>query len=222
MSVAKWLTKDVGPAHDLVKMAPKQKTLYDLKKVVVLEDVLKHRDRLRNSDCSPEELVATLQQLDKLHMTEKILVQTKVGKPVKRLTVHKAADVRRLAKQIMKKWIDMLEKPKAESIRLKPAPPPNPELRVRDSAKATLTVRLIKKCCKDGDDAEAKPRAQSRAEELAASADQLIFARASRSYGKRYGRGLRTLIQHIEDKSTRAALLQVWNGTLSWNNYLDS
>lgn len=110
----------------------------------------------------------------------------------------------------------MIEAPKVQRTRLEPHVPVDPAIKVRSSARQTLAVKMLRKC-KEPSEAQ-----NARAAELAAEAEDAIFAAAMRTAGKRYGRCLRELIGRLEGPGAKVLLAEIWRGSTTCYSLLDS
>ncbi|KAK3232808.1 hypothetical protein CYMTET_56859 [Cymbomonas tetramitiformis] len=93
----------------------RQGTLFDCKKVVVLdngssalcfttEDIEGCKEKLLDERATPKELLQTLGKLSSYIVSASVLAETKVGSVVKRLRKHQDLDVSRVALNLFHKW----------------------------------------------------------------------------------------------------------------------
>ncbi|KAF8046525.1 hypothetical protein N665_3649s0003 [Sinapis alba] len=89
------------------------------------KSVLEIKERLEDPDLSEEALVELLQNLDDMEITFQALQETDIGRHVNKVRKHPSNDVRRLAKQLVKKWKETVD----EWVKLNPPgdfePPPS-------------------------------------------------------------------------------------------------
>lgn len=71
--------------------------------------ILKIRDSLEEPDQSEDSLVNLLQTLADMDITFKALKETDIGRHVNRLRKHPSNEVRRLVKQLVRKWKDLVD-----------------------------------------------------------------------------------------------------------------
>ncbi|CAN6374227.1 unnamed protein product [Urochloa humidicola] len=67
------------------------------------------RDLLEDPDQPEDELVSLLQNLEDMDVTYKVLQETDIGRQVNGLRKHSAAEVRRLVKQLIRKWKEIVD-----------------------------------------------------------------------------------------------------------------
>ncbi|KAK9818257.1 hypothetical protein WJX72_009681 [[Myrmecia] bisecta] len=118
----KFLTKQQGPTAR--KASPKrkgaQRTLRDCAKVVVLEvgvsavnctqeDISKTQQALQRDSSSDKELLAALRRLSVFHLTKQLLMETQVGRDVRKLKKHANAEVARIASNLVEKWVNLVQ-----------------------------------------------------------------------------------------------------------------
>ncbi|XP_003748416.1 transcription elongation factor A N-terminal and central domain-containing protein 2 [Galendromus occidentalis] len=83
-----------------------QKRLRDLKGVVILEDIRKAKSFLTDSASTDELLEKTLRNLAKKIPGRDILLETGIGKSVRKLTKHENLSVQAAAKKVFDLWKD--------------------------------------------------------------------------------------------------------------------
>ncbi|XAR73238.1 hypothetical protein NMG60_11007143 [Bertholletia excelsa] len=71
--------------------------------------VLKIKERLEDPDQAEDSLIELLQSLADMDITFKALKETDIGRHVNRLRKHPSNDVRRLVKQLVRKWKDLVD-----------------------------------------------------------------------------------------------------------------
>lgn len=120
----------------------RQTKLHELKKVVILEDVFKHRDCLKSQDSDKEDLISSLTLLTSMNLTEKMILRTKIGKAVNALGCHNSAVVRKMSKVLVKKWTDMVMEEKVERVRVPNHKKISTPERIRTSARDSLAAKL--------------------------------------------------------------------------------
>ncbi|CAN6380660.1 unnamed protein product [Urochloa humidicola] len=67
------------------------------------------RDFLEDPDQPEDELVSLLQNLEDMDVTYKVLQETDIGRQVNGLRKHPSAEVRRLVKQLIRKWKEIVD-----------------------------------------------------------------------------------------------------------------
>ncbi|CAO2140976.1 unnamed protein product, partial [Urochloa humidicola] len=67
------------------------------------------RDLLEDPDQPEDELVSLLQNLEDMDVTYKVLQETDIGRQVNGLRKHSSAEVRRLVKQLVRKWKEIVD-----------------------------------------------------------------------------------------------------------------
>ncbi|CAL4989435.1 unnamed protein product [Urochloa decumbens] len=67
------------------------------------------RDLLEDPDQPEDELVSLLQNLEDMDVTYKVLQETDIGRQVNGLRKHPSAEVRRLVKQLIRKWKEIVD-----------------------------------------------------------------------------------------------------------------
>ena len=120
-----------------------------MKRVVPLDEVTKIEAKLRaarepNTDISDGTVASLLGKLKTYPLTKEMLVKTRVGRVVKKLTSHRAAAVRAVAKELVRLWTELIglkERPKIEVKEAKPLAETRNE-RDRQSARGAITARL--------------------------------------------------------------------------------
>ncbi|KAJ4908602.1 putative mediator of RNA polymerase II transcription subunit 26c [Raphanus sativus] len=73
------------------------------------KSVLEIKERLEDPDLSEEDLVELLQNLDDMEITFQALQETDIGRHVNKVRKHQSNEVRRLAKQLVKKWKETVD-----------------------------------------------------------------------------------------------------------------
>ncbi|CAH8353718.1 unnamed protein product [Eruca vesicaria subsp. sativa] len=73
------------------------------------KSVLEIKERLEDPDLSQEALVELLQNLEDMEITFQALQETDIGRHVNKVRKHPSNDVRRLAKQLVKKWKETVD-----------------------------------------------------------------------------------------------------------------
>ena len=96
-------------------------------RVVVIEDILRHKAVLKAGADAPA-MSASLAALDALRVPVNTLVETRVGVYVRRATSHADADVASKASHLLKKWTDIVNAPPRPRIEVELA---GPKARVR-------------------------------------------------------------------------------------------
>ena len=117
--------------------------------MVPLDEVTKIEAKLRaarepNTDISDGTVASLLGKLKTYPLTKEMLVKTRVGRVVKKLTSHRAAAVRAVAKELVRLWTELIglkERPKIEVKEAKPLAETRNE-RDRQSARGAITARL--------------------------------------------------------------------------------
>ncbi|KAK9271590.1 hypothetical protein L1049_001952 [Liquidambar formosana] len=71
--------------------------------------ILDIKDHLEDPNQSEESLVELLQSLADMDITFKALKETDIGRHVNRLRKHSSGDLRRLVKQLVRKWKDLVD-----------------------------------------------------------------------------------------------------------------
>uniref|UniRef100_A0A5B6YNG8 Putative mediator of RNA polymerase II transcription subunit 26c n=1 Tax=Davidia involucrata TaxID=16924 RepID=A0A5B6YNG8_DAVIN len=71
--------------------------------------ILRIKEQLEDRDQSEDSLVELLQSLADMDITFKALKETDIGRHVNRLRKHSSNDVRRLVKQLVRKWKDLVD-----------------------------------------------------------------------------------------------------------------
>ncbi|KAL0709286.1 hypothetical protein Bca4012_016264 [Brassica carinata] len=73
------------------------------------KSVVEIKERLEDPDLSEEALVELLQNLDDMEITFQALQETDIGRHVNKVRKHPSNEVRRLAKQLVKKWKETVD-----------------------------------------------------------------------------------------------------------------
>uniref|UniRef100_A0A5B6YMW0 Putative mediator of RNA polymerase II transcription subunit 26c n=1 Tax=Davidia involucrata TaxID=16924 RepID=A0A5B6YMW0_DAVIN len=71
--------------------------------------ILRIKEQLEDPDQSEDSVVELLQSLADMDITFKALKETDIGRHVNRLRKHSSNDVRRLVKQLVRKWKDLVD-----------------------------------------------------------------------------------------------------------------
>lgn len=91
-----------NPSHKS-EQSLKQAALTDLKRVVVVDDLVRIKAKLEENK-SNTVLLECLNTLNEKIPSRKILIETKIGRTVKRLCTHEDTQVRRHARRLCQKW----------------------------------------------------------------------------------------------------------------------
>ncbi|CAH8270611.1 unnamed protein product [Arabidopsis lyrata] len=73
------------------------------------KSILEIKEKLEDPDLSEESLVELLQNLEDMDITFQALQETDIGRHVNRVRKHPSNNVRRLAKQLVKKWKETVD-----------------------------------------------------------------------------------------------------------------
>jgi hypothetical protein len=163
----------------------KQTNLFALSGVVVVEEIRRQNDRLNCADVDAEEKVRILRELAEKKPATEILVDSGIGRTVRRLAKSSAADVAREAGRVYAAWKAEVER--REGLR----------------ARGPLEVRC------DLDTRRRRDRARSAiadvvgAADLATRLEKALFDRCKHVTGGRaYDRGLRRIVRDLKEDSS--------------------
>ncbi|XP_052814436.1 transcription elongation factor A N-terminal and central domain-containing protein 2-like [Mya arenaria] len=96
----------------------KQTTIESLKGVVVVDEVLRHKSRLRLETTSKQEKLTSLVELGKKIPPRHIMQSTKIGNLIKKLAKSEDEDIRKAAKKVYIGWkthfLEHMERPQIE------------------------------------------------------------------------------------------------------------
>jgi hypothetical protein len=115
----RFLTRQVpsGPSHSAAAKKSKQQRLSQCKKVVklsaskyvvIIEDLKQLRQVLEDSGSDEGQLLKALRTLDSLVLHSPDLVESQVGRSVKKLRKHESLQVSTLAARLTEKWRDIV------------------------------------------------------------------------------------------------------------------
>ncbi|XP_029639141.1 transcription elongation factor A N-terminal and central domain-containing protein 2 [Octopus sinensis] len=82
----------------------KQATITSLKRVVTTDEIASIKEKLCVKDQNETVLLECLEILSKKIPSRKIIIESKIGRIVKRLRCHKDTKVRQLAQRVCKEW----------------------------------------------------------------------------------------------------------------------
>lgn len=82
----------------------KQRTLYSLQRVVIVEDILRYKAQLELPGQQTEVMVSALNALTEKQPSITVLKDTKIGKTVKKLTKHNDMQIADKAKLLIETW----------------------------------------------------------------------------------------------------------------------
>lgn len=86
------------------KPRKKQTTIESLSRVVIVEQVHRQKEILKNAETTPQFLISTLKDLHKAIPSKSVLLETKVGHVVNKLRHHSDPEVKEQARLLLKKW----------------------------------------------------------------------------------------------------------------------
>jgi len=92
------------------KPRPRQATLHSLSGVVVIEQIIQHKNKLESSSTEDAEKVAILKELVRKSPSTQVLVDTGIGRTVRSLRKSSEGEVKSLAEECYKKWKLILER----------------------------------------------------------------------------------------------------------------
>ena len=92
------------------KIPSRQRTLNDLKGVVVLENLEKHVKTLNNPGVETASKIKILKNLNSKQPSTEIIVKTGIGKVVKKLCDHPDVDLANAAKLLKETWKNLVER----------------------------------------------------------------------------------------------------------------
>ena len=87
-----------------------QSSLFSLKGVVVVEDLVKAKNLLRDEDVDPERKVKVLRQLGEKQPSTELLETTGIGRTVRRLSKEAEGEVKKVATEVYITWKQAVEK----------------------------------------------------------------------------------------------------------------
>ena len=87
-----------------------QSSLFSLKGVVVVEDLVKAKNLLRDEDVDPERKVKVLRQLGEKQPSTELLETTGIGRTVRRLSKEGEGEVKKVATEVYITWKQAVEK----------------------------------------------------------------------------------------------------------------
>ena len=87
-----------------------QSSLFSLKGVVVVEDLVKAKNLLRDEDVDPKRKVRVLRQLGEKKPSTELLETTGIGRTVRRLSKEGEGEVKKVATKVYITWKQAVEK----------------------------------------------------------------------------------------------------------------
>ena len=87
-----------------------QSSLHSLKGVVVVEDLVRAKKLLKDSEVEEEKKVRVLRQLGEKRPSTKLLESTGIGRTVRKLSREGEGEVRRAATKVYLSWKDTVER----------------------------------------------------------------------------------------------------------------
>ena len=118
-----------------------QRTIAGCERVVSLDQVRALRRALKEPEQTVERLLEAIEELGAIPFTSGLLQRTRAGRELRRLKEHQNRQVRRAAKALAARWMELLLADPPERTVLPPPPPPSREARVRSSALGALGAR---------------------------------------------------------------------------------
>ena len=87
-----------------------QSSLHSLKGVVVVEDLVRAKKLLKDSEVEEEKKVRVLRQLGEKRPSTELLESTGIGRTVKKLSREGEGEVRSAASKVYRSWKDTVER----------------------------------------------------------------------------------------------------------------
>ncbi|XP_053325235.1 transcription elongation factor A N-terminal and central domain-containing protein 2 [Spea bombifrons] len=164
------------------KRAAGQATLYSLKRVVVLEDIMRWKCILELPNQTSKKLLRTLQELQKKIPSEEVIRSTKIGEAVENLQKHSDGEVSDLAREVHTQWDTFIKEKRCK-----------PNIEVRSDAateKLRLNARrlLAESLLVEADDS------------LVECIEREVFYQSSRLINVHYRRTVRALVFALKHK----------------------
>ncbi|KAK7501068.1 hypothetical protein BaRGS_00007553 [Batillaria attramentaria] len=168
----------------------RQATIESLRGVVVVEDIQRHKARLRLPDQSPDILLDSLRELALKIPPKHVLKSTKIGHTVYKLRHHSDENVAKEAKALYKKWRQFFEEFRER-----------PQIEVKCDAKSERVRNSGRKFLADALSLEVS-------DPLVDSIEREIFHQSSRLSGVHYRRTMRALVFKLKHSdSVRSQVL---------------
>lgn len=172
----------------------KQATLTDMKRVVVVGEIERIKAKLEANE-DKDVLLECLNALSEKIPSRKILVETKIGRTVKRLCTHEDDQVRRLSHRLCQKWNRFfLEQDRRAPVEVQSD---RATTKVREAARSFIAQALRQ---------EEEEEEESNLSQLAKTVECELFEQCQKLVGKRYRRVSRKLIFALKAEETRRKL----------------
>jgi len=175
-----------------------QSSLHSLKGVVVVEDLVRAKKLLKDSEVEEEKKVRVLRQLGEKRPSTELLESTGIGRTVKKLSREGEGEVRSAASKVYRSWKDTVER-RVELSHTKIEVRCDKETESRRSS----AVRLVTTALTRSLDCSAQRR-----EELAREVEKEVFTACNNLVGSRYRKLTRKVVFGLRgDSETRDQLV---------------